>query len=244
MLSSSPLALDCRLVPSIASTTCSLEPNFHYSSLWNETSLRVCSGPPRRERICIVGGGVAGVHLGWLLHRRLFTNLTIFEANSRLGGDVWTREATKDPADNITRELGAAFLSPDYFEVRALLARFGQRELPLSTRTQLQFHSTSGAAEVVQEPSEWANDRVAQYTNTTNATYNAQAVQEALSRYLSLHQHIFVRTAALGALEPALSHAHIRDLTRLASALFTPRLRATILVGSLRFQVRTIGWRC
>jgi hypothetical protein len=38
------------------------------------------------------------------------------------------------------RQLGAAFLSPDYDEVRALLNRYGQQEQPVSASTQMRFH--------------------------------------------------------------------------------------------------------
>ena len=180
---------------SVGQITCHLE-HIHYPSLWNTTALRVCEGPARPERVCIVGGGPAGVHLGWLLKRRRFTNVTIFERNSRLGGDVWTRERppTAADGDNVTRELGAAFLSPDYDEVRALLTRFGQHELPLSTRTQLEFHvphGSGGAGEDVLNATTWAAERLARVTNSTNATQNAEAVAEALSRYEALHRHIF-----------------------------------------------------
>ena len=165
---------------SAARIECHLEP-IHYASLWNLTALRVCEGPPRPERVCIVGAGPAGVHLGWLLRRRRFTNVTIFESNSRLGGDVWTRErpATAADGDNITRELGAAFLSPDYVEVRALLSRFGLDELPLSTRTQLEFHVPRGGGdpgEDVVNANTWAAERLARVTNSSNATRNAELV--------------------------------------------------------------------
>lgn len=164
--------------------SCRLEPGRSYPSLWNETALRECSGAPRAERVCMVGAGAASVHLAWLLKRRLFVNITLFEASGRIGGDTWTRKAPGGPADNVTRELGAAFLSPDYHEVRALLARFGQKELPLSKRTQLEFRTESaGSAEAVQTPDAWANERVSRYTHTTNATANA-----ALRRVPRPHQ--------------------------------------------------------
>ena len=172
---------------------CHLEPGAqHYPSLWNETALRVCTGAPRRERVCILGGGPSGMHVAWLLKRRLFTNITVYEKNSRLGGDVWTRPPTPGTGGvNVSRELGAAFLSPDYVEVRALLGRFGQKELPLSTRTQLEFHVSRDGSDHVQSASSWAEERVSRYTNSTNATRNAQAVSAALGRYIGLHRSIF-----------------------------------------------------
>ena len=177
----------------VGSPQCHLESDVEpYLSLWNQTALRICTGEPRREHVCVIGGGVGGVHLAWLLKRRLFTNMTLFDQSARLGGDVWTRKAPPGGgADNVTRELGAAFLSPDYVEVRALLARFGQEELPLSTLSQLEFHSEHGGTETVQSAAEWALQRLSHYTNTTNATANAEAVQAALSRYVSLHRNIF-----------------------------------------------------
>jgi len=125
---------------------CILEPGFSYDSLWNETALRLCPGVARPERVCIVGGGSSGVHLGWLLKRRGFDPV-LFERKNRLGGDIWTRHRVpnSDPNamddDDITRELGAAFLSPDYDEVRALLARYDMPEQPISAVTEMQFHA-------------------------------------------------------------------------------------------------------
>ena len=182
--------------PIIPVRRCHLE-NHPYPSLWNKTTLRVCTGPPRPERVCIVGGGPAGIHLAWLLKRRLYTNVTVFEANDRVGGDVWTHRPSSSRGDNITRELGAAFLSPDYFEVRSLLARFGQTDLPLSKNTQLEFNVARGdSSESVLSSTEWATQRLSHYTNSTNITHNAEQVQAALERYIRLHRFIFVWSAA------------------------------------------------
>lgn len=93
------------LACSASDINCELEPGYSYDSLWNETALRVCNGT-RSERICIIGGGSSGVHLGWLLKRRGF-NPVLFEKNDRLGGNIWTRtrvpSATDD--DDVTREV-------------------------------------------------------------------------------------------------------------------------------------------
>mmetsp|Transcript_66261 Transcript_66261/g.133494 ORF Transcript_66261/g.133494 Transcript_66261/m.133494 type:complete len:202 (+) Transcript_66261:226-831(+) len=128
-----------------ADTSCFLEPGFSYESLWNETALRICPGVERSEKVCIVGGGSSGVHLGWALKRRGFEPV-VFERNGRLGGEVWTRHRVPNPEgvdddDDVTRELGAAFLSPDYDEVRALLQRYNQSEQPLSAVTEMRFHA-------------------------------------------------------------------------------------------------------
>ena len=40
--------------------------------MWNHTTLRTCTGGIRPEKMCIIGGGSSGVHMGWLLKRRGF----------------------------------------------------------------------------------------------------------------------------------------------------------------------------
>ena len=110
---------------------CGIEPMHHYASEWNDTALTLCRGDPRPEQVCIVGGGMSGVHMGWLLKRRGFEKTVVLEANDRLGGKVYTLTGGVGGGD-VTREMGAAFLSPDYVEVRALVARFGQSEVPIS----------------------------------------------------------------------------------------------------------------
>ena len=52
---------------------CYLEEGYQYDDhiggMNNQTSLRMCNDV-REENICIVGGGLSGVHMGWLLKRR------------------------------------------------------------------------------------------------------------------------------------------------------------------------------
>ena len=100
------------IIAYVAAEDCFLEPGYSYDSLWNETSLRVCPGVIRSERVCIVGGGSSGVHLGWLLKRRGFSPI-LFEKNSRLGGDIWTRHITPNftnsDDDDFTREVSQQF---------------------------------------------------------------------------------------------------------------------------------------
>ena len=114
---------------------------YYYDGLWNSTTLRICPDVTRPEKMCIVGGGSSGVHFAWLLKRRGFHNTVLFEKNDRLGGMIWTKPGDKsDPKTSITRELGAAFLSPDYYEVRAFLKRYNQSDVPLSVVSMMHFH--------------------------------------------------------------------------------------------------------
>jgi len=173
---------------------CSVEHGRAYSSPLNMTALRTCTGPPRPEKVCIVGGGSSGVHMGWLMRRRGFSNIVLFEKSARLGGNVWSVANAGD--GNITRELGAAFLSPDYYEVRALLDRFGQNTVPISIDTMIQLHTANsdvrpGPAEDVSSASVWANRWVSTFTNTTDPSINADIVSDALNKYITLHGSIF-----------------------------------------------------
>ena len=142
-----------------------------------------------------MGGGASGVHAAWLLRRRGFNRTTLFEQNAdRLGGKIWTRAAPAAPParDDVTRELGAAFLSPDYDEVRGLLRRFGQREVPLSVKHSIRFHhALKNGTEVIERAADWSNAWVARFTGTANATANGAAVGAALARYEALHASIF-----------------------------------------------------
>ncbi len=168
-------------------------------------------GSRRPERVCIVGGGSSGTHLAWLLKRRGW-DPTIFERNDRLGGEIWTRHRMPSDGggDNVTRELGAAFLSPDYDEVRALLARYNQTEQPISSVDEMSFHvhypadqpdpfqpppasssSSSPLAEHVVSPQSWADHWVAKITGSDDAAANNAAVGEALDAYYVLHESIF-----------------------------------------------------
>jgi hypothetical protein len=53
----------------VHSNKCFLEKGHVDESQWNETALLKCHDM-RTENICIVGGGLSGIHMGWLLKRR------------------------------------------------------------------------------------------------------------------------------------------------------------------------------
>jgi hypothetical protein len=140
--------------PPSSSLLCRQETNVpNYSSTYNKTALLQCINGTRPEKMCIVGAGSSGIHMGWLLKRRGFVNTVVYERRNRTGGDIWTwsppppptlkGSAAKDINDGITRELGAAFLSPDYDEVRGLLKRFRLPEVPISVKKEMDFHSNN-----------------------------------------------------------------------------------------------------
>ncbi|OYX52513.1 MAG: hypothetical protein B7Y97_01905 [Sphingomonas sp. 32-66-10] len=71
-------------------------------------------------RVAIVGGGIAG--LSALHHlREAGVDARLYEAGGRLGGRIFTQNATGAPAF----ELGAQLVNSDHEDMRALTARFG-----------------------------------------------------------------------------------------------------------------------
>ncbi|XP_031568105.1 polyenoic fatty acid isomerase-like [Actinia tenebrosa] len=88
--------------------------------------------PDPSQRIAIVGAGLAGLHMGYLLKKKGFNNTVVFEKDSRVGGkvmSVWH--------DGIPHELGACYTSPDYItNVYALAKELGVDDfVPLSPST-------------------------------------------------------------------------------------------------------------
>jgi len=165
---------------------CYVESGYDYPSLWNTTALRICKGPPRKEKICIVGAGLSGLHLGWLLKRRGYENTVVFEENNRTGGKAFTLLGGVG-GDGITREAGAAFLSTDYYEVRGLIQRYNQTEELVSVSKEIHFHWNS----TVGRGTQWANDLVSQYTGKTDPAVNNAIVGAALQKYFKIHAEIF-----------------------------------------------------
>ena len=129
--------------------------------------------------------GASGIHLAWLLRRRGFNNTVIFEQRDRIGGYVWTDNA--HPQDNITRELGAAFLSPDYDEVRGLLKRFNLSEVPISVSKGMDFHHNGTTTSA----STWYSSWVYNISGIREPTLQQDAIQAALSKYNALHVSMF-----------------------------------------------------
>eukprot|EP00041_Stephanoeca_diplocostata_P031974 m.1010532 g.1010532 ORF g.1010532 m.1010532 type:complete len:1024 (+) comp24060_c0_seq2:222-3293(+) len=172
------------------SEECVTEIDQHYDSKWNLTALRVCKNASHPEKVCIVGAGTSGIHMGWLLHRRGYHNTVVFEAGNRTGGKVYT--LTNGVGDGVTREAGAAFLSPDYVEFRAMINRYRLREVPMFQSSMIRAHTTeSNGSTIVQTTSDWLNTQLAMYTNSTDSNANKKALAEALNRYYAVHAAIF-----------------------------------------------------
>ena len=67
----------------------------------------------KNTRICIIGGGPAGLSAGMYLEQKGYENYTILERNDRVGGKCWS------PTYNGRRyEMGAIMGVPSYYAVK------------------------------------------------------------------------------------------------------------------------------
>src|SRR5262249_2569174 len=96
------------------------------------------------QRICIVGGGVAGLGAAWALHQHPDRyDFQVFEKNDRIGGnaitvDIPQADGTKVPVDiSVT-----AFIPSVYQNYMELMRRYGVEQVP--TRFSYSVHYDGG----------------------------------------------------------------------------------------------------
>lgn len=68
-------------------------------------------GPNKKDKICIVGAGPAGLHMAAQLKNKNFEYIKIFEETNRVGGKSFDMFV-----EGYYRPLGTIFLQVDYFE--------------------------------------------------------------------------------------------------------------------------------
>lgn len=73
-------------------------------------------------KIVIVGGGLAGLNCAYTL-KNSNINATIYEANTRTGGRIYTAKDIMGPG--LTTELGGEFIDSGHTDMRMLAAHFG-----------------------------------------------------------------------------------------------------------------------
>ena len=82
------------------------------------TPFPTIDGPKTDEKVCIVGGGPAGIHMAISLKERGFQNMIIFEKTGRVGGKSYDTTI-----DGFYRPQGTVFLTADYFDTLVRLAQ-------------------------------------------------------------------------------------------------------------------------
>ena len=95
-------------------------------------------------------------------------------------------------SDGIPRELSAAFLSPDYYEVRSLLERYSLTEVGVHL-DMMQFHTFSPQSgdDIISSPDVWYDNALSLVTGSNDTDANNALVDSALDKYLVLHCEIF-----------------------------------------------------
>lgn len=78
-----------------------------------------------KKRIAVIGGGIAGLTAGYLLHKR--HDVTLFEKQNRLGGNAYTHETPDGQSPDIAV---AAFGRAGYPNFYALLSELGVETVP------------------------------------------------------------------------------------------------------------------
>ncbi|KAJ6786713.1 hypothetical protein PWT90_08285 [Aphanocladium album] len=83
----------------------------------------------KAKNIGIVGAGMSGLMTYLVLHEAGFKNLTILEADNRLGGRVHTAYLTGGPSDYSYQEMGAMRLPVDYIDNNGKSHKIGDTAL-------------------------------------------------------------------------------------------------------------------
>jgi monoamine oxidase len=97
--------------------------------------------PATQPSIAVVGAGIGGMTAAMTLKDRGFTNITVYEANNRVGGRTYTNKTFWDTGQ--WTEWGGELIDTGHDVVHALNQRFGFAEIDLTTV------QTSGSHDII-----------------------------------------------------------------------------------------------
>jgi predicted NAD/FAD-dependent oxidoreductase len=80
--------------------------------------------PAKSDRICVIGGGPAGIHMAYLLGAMGYDRVVVLEAADRLGG----KSSTYVDSEGVIHEQGTCYVSNDYLEIKQWLQRYDMDE--------------------------------------------------------------------------------------------------------------------
>jgi len=159
-----------------------------HDARWNphEAARRICKTKDDR-RVGIIGAGMGGVHMAWLLRRRGFRSVTVLERNDYVGGKVLTVEE-----GGVLHEMGGCYTTPAYRQVRALLSEFGLYDrAPVAGRNVFNPDGTE------QDFGEWAADQFREQLRGLLGNLPSLGVGlfvlRDIWRYNRIHRRIFGR---------------------------------------------------
>ena len=140
---------------------------------------------PRRlnEKIAIVGAGPAGVHMAYMLKKKGFQNIVVYEKTDRVGGKSLTIKYRNTP-----HEMGTCYTQPDYDEnVIALAKEYGLWDpVYLPSANIWEDHSRSPI-----KYSSYVILEIMKILKTNNVTIAQVALFKAMVQYCALHRNMF-----------------------------------------------------
>ncbi|XP_028416565.1 uncharacterized protein LOC114540642 isoform X2 [Dendronephthya gigantea] len=136
-----------------------------------------------QDKIAIVGGGPAGIHMAYLLKKRGFKDIVVYEKSGRIGGKSLTVEYR-----NTVHEMGTCYTTPDYEEnVIALAKEYGLWDpVDIPSANIWQDH--------VSNPSQYSNYvilEIMKILNTNNPNVAIAELLKAMVQYCALHRQLF-----------------------------------------------------
>jgi len=144
-------------------------------------------GPHPSDRVCIVGAGIAGIHMALELKRMNYNKVEIFEKSQRLGGKAFDIEYRGVPQAH-----GALLLYKNHeANVLQLAKQYGAKVLRTVDGTSKWQRNDDGPGSISPHPFDPVNKYLARLTNTTNYGVNMRVYYTSLLKYVQLHRELF-----------------------------------------------------
>lgn len=140
--------------------------------------------PKPCQRIAIVGAGLAGLHMSYLLKKKGFTNVVVLEKESRIGGKVMTKWIA-----GIPHEMGAVYTGAHYrTSLYPLAKELGVDDfVPRPKNVGVWLDNLP----VPLPYSQYIIDTIQKFTKASNTLEAIEELLDAAFRYTVIHQRLF-----------------------------------------------------